>query len=78
MKSDQLNCKTNLREGIISQEVFNRELALCAKLNKEKNGKCGWGKCQDCGVIPLLYKLRKSELLENPAEIKKLKDKIFG
>ena len=46
-------------------------------LAKENKGKCGWGKCKDCGVIPFLYKLRKGQLLENPVEIARAKSKIF-
>ncbi len=64
-------------ENQISKEIFNREVSLCQKLAKENNGKCGWGKCQSCGVIPILYKLYKGELLEDPWEIKKVKNKIF-
>ena len=71
-KKNKLTCKTGLKK-----KVFNREIALCKKLSREHKGKCGWGKCKDCGVIPLLYKLHKGKLLEKPAEIKKAKSKII-
>ena len=58
----------------ISKAVFDKEIAMCRRLSKEK---CAWGKCKDCGVIPLLYKLHKGKLLEKPAEIKKVKGKIL-
>ena len=61
---------------IIKKEIFDKELALCKTLSKENKGKCNWGKCKDCGVVPLLYKLHKGQLLEKPAEIKKAKKKI--
>ena len=73
---NKLTCKTGLKKNIIKKEVFKRELALCKQLSREHKGKCGWGKCKDCGVIPLLYKLHKGKLLEKPAEIKKAKSKI--
>jgi hypothetical protein len=76
MKKKKLNCKTDLKKNIIKKEVFDREIALCKMLTKENKGKCGWGKCKDCGVIPLLYKLHKGKLLDKPAEIKKAKSKI--
>ncbi len=72
----KLNCKTELKKNIIKKEVFERELGLCGKLAKENKGKCAWGKCKDCGVIPFLYKLYKGQLLEKPAEIKRAKSKL--
>lgn len=74
-KKNKLTCKTGLKKNIIKKEVFNREIALCRQLAREHKGKCGWGKCKDCGVIPLLYKLYKGKLLEKPSEIKKAKSK---
>lgn len=73
----KLNCETGLSPNIIDQKVFERELALCKKLNKDNSGNCGWGECANCGVIPLLYKLHKGELLEDPAEIAEIKNKLF-
>ena len=74
--NNKVTCKTGLQKNIINTEVFERERALCCKLSQENGGKCGWGVCKDCGVIPLLHKLRKGEILEDPDEIKKVKDKI--
>ena len=76
-KKNKLTCKTGLKKNIIKKEVFDREIALCRKLSKENRRKCGWGKCQDCGVIPLLYKLHKGQLLEDPVEITKVKNKFI-
>lgn len=76
-KKTKLTCKTGLKKNIIKKEVFDREIALCQMLSKENKGKCGWGKCQDCGVIPLLYKLYKGKLLEKPAVLAKIRKKIF-
>jgi len=77
LKKNKLTCKTDLKKNIVKKEVFKREIALCKRLAKENRGKCGWGKCNDCGVIPLLYKLHKGELLEDSAKIIKIKGKIF-
>ena len=73
----KLTCKTGLRKNIIKKEVFKREIALCQMLSKENRGKCGWGRCKDCGVIPFLYKLHKGQLLKDPVKIIKIKKKIL-
>jgi len=73
----KITCKTGLKKNIIKKDVFDREIALCKKLSKEHKGKCGWGKCRDCGIIPLLIKLHKGKLLEKSSEIKKAKSKII-
>jgi hypothetical protein len=65
------------KKRFINKEIFDEELLICQKLSKENKGKCHWGKCSDCGVIPLLYKLYKGQLLEKSAEIKKIKQEIF-
>lgn len=77
MKKNKLTCKTALKKNIIRKEIFKREIALCKMLSKKNKGKCGWGRCKDCGVIPLLYKLHKGQLLEDSVKIKKIKSKIF-
>jgi len=76
MTKNDPKCETGLAKNIIGQEVFDREIGLCRKLSKENGGKCGWGKCSDCGVIPLLYKLNKGKLLEDD-EAKKTKEEIL-
>ena len=68
----KLTYKTGLKKNEISKTVFEREIALCQKLSK-KDKKCNWGKCKDCGVIPLLYKLHKGILVEDKKELEKLK-----
>ena len=60
----------------MKKEVFDKEINLCKRLAKENKGKCAWGVCKNCGVVPLLYKLYKGKLLEKPAEIKKAKSKL--
>lgn len=74
---NKLTCKTGLKKNIIKKDVFDREVALCGMLCKENKGKCAWGKCKDCGVIPLLYKLHKGELLEKSVDLVKIRKKIF-
>ncbi len=74
---NKLTCKTGLKKNIIKKGVFDREIALCRQLSKEHKGRCGWGKCKDCGVIPLLYKLNKGQLLEDPIKITKIKGRML-
>jgi hypothetical protein len=64
-----LKCTTGLKKDIINCEVFEREIALCRNLSLKNNGGCGWGTCNQCGVIPLLVKLHKGVLIEEPDEI---------
>lgn len=47
---------------------------MCRRLNKKHGGKCAWGECDKCGVIPLLYKLGKGEVYEKEKaqELKKM------
>ena len=71
------SCKTGVKKNLISRTVFERELELCRNLFCENGGTCGWGKCEQCGVIPLLYKLHSGILLEDTKDIKSVKDKIF-
>ncbi|MDD4989758.1 MAG: hypothetical protein PHW31_00380 [Candidatus Pacebacteria bacterium] len=76
-KKHQITCETGLKKNILAKEVFDREMALCKKLHKEHKGKCAWGECKKCGVIPLLYKLHKGKLLEKPLEINKAKSSVL-
>lgn len=55
-------CKTGLKKNIIKKDVFKREMTLCKNLAKKNNGKCGWGICKNCGVIPLLIKLHEEKV----------------
>jgi hypothetical protein len=58
-------------------DVYKKETKMCAKLFKEKQG-CAWGKCADCGVIPLLYKFETGEVVEDENEVKELKNEILN
>ncbi len=62
---------------MIENKVFEREIEQCKKLAKKNQGKCAWGKCQDCGVLFLLYKLGKGKLVEDEKEIASLRKEIF-
>lgn len=63
---------------MITQETFNSELAMCRALSVENGGKCNWGQCEFCGVIPLLYKQYTGHLLEKNDEITELKNQVFN
>ena len=78
MPNKKLSCKTGLKKYVIKKDVFEREIAMCQKLSKKNKGKCNWGKCKDCGVLPLLRKLYQGELVEDKDEIKKIKKDILG
>lgn len=73
----ELSCKTGLKKNIINKCIYEREIALCKKLSKEGNGRCGWGECDKCGVLPLLYKLHKGKLLEDVKDIKDIRKKLL-
>jgi hypothetical protein len=62
-------CKTRLKKNVVNKRTFDREMELCRILSAENKGGCGWGKCASCGVIPLLVKLHKGELLMEEKEI---------
>jgi hypothetical protein len=63
-------------DKIISEEVFEKESKICREMFKEKGG-CAWGKCDSCGVIPMLHKLHKGELLESEEKIEEAKKSAF-
>jgi len=72
--NDKVNCKKGLEKGRISEVLYKKEIALCKDLSEKNGGFCCWGKCEECGVFPLLYKLRKGVLLEDKDKIKKARD----
>lgn len=61
----------------MNKETFEKEISMCQASFKKKGGRCNWGECAHCGVIPLLYKLGKGELYENKDDIEKLKNDIL-
>jgi hypothetical protein len=62
----------------ISRETFKKEIKMCQELAHKNGGKCQWGECDKCGVIPLLYKLSEGKFLEDKKEIKDLKKELFS
>lgn len=56
----------------ISKEIFEKEIAICKSQFQKKQG-CNWGKCKDCGVLPLLTKLHKGVLIEDKEKIENLR-----
>jgi hypothetical protein len=61
----------------MDKEIFEKEIAMCKKLSEKNGGKCNWGECNKCGVIPLLYKLYKGEMYEKEDELKNLKKSVL-
>ena len=62
----------------MEQEVFEKEIGMCRELSKKNGGKCAWGECVKCGVIPLLYKLGKGEFYEKEEDVQKLKKEVLN
>ncbi len=62
-----------MENKIMKKETFEKEIAMCKKLSKENGGKCAWGECKKCGVVPLLYKLGKGKFYEAKDDIKRIK-----
>ncbi|MCK4636235.1 MAG: hypothetical protein KAT32_05230 [Candidatus Moranbacteria bacterium] len=62
---------------MINEDIFDKEVSMCQEMYK-KDKSCNWGKCKDCGVLLLLYKLHKGELIEDKDEVKNFKDEIFS
>jgi hypothetical protein len=75
--SKKPTCKTGLKKNVVKKAIFEREIQLCRQLSEENKGKCEWGKCRDCGVVPLLWKLNKGELLMDKKGISVIKKKLL-
>jgi len=73
----ELACKDGLKKNVIKKDVFDREMGLCKSLSRQNSGQCAWGKCKSCGVVPLLYKLHKGQLIEDKKEVKKVKEFVL-
>ncbi|PIQ06329.1 MAG: hypothetical protein COW72_02075 [Candidatus Nealsonbacteria bacterium CG18_big_fil_WC_8_21_14_2_50_37_10] len=69
-------CKIGLKKHVIKKDVFEREIKICQEYYKKKEG-CGWGKCSECGVPFLLYKLYKGKLIEDKNSIRKFRVEVF-
>jgi hypothetical protein len=72
------DCKAKLQPNVIEKDVFEHELAICQSLSQEHGGKCSWGVCASCGVVPLLIKLHEGVVLEEPEEVAKAKKQVFN
>ena len=62
----------------MDQETFEKELDMCRRLSGENGGRCNWGECAHCGVIPLLHKLRHGVLLESTEAVESARKEVFG
>lgn len=45
--------------------ICQSEMDICRKLSQENGGRCNWGVCDACGVIPLLHKLATGKVCED-------------
>lgn len=61
---------------MLDQETFDKEIKICQKMYKEKDG-CNWGRCDECGVVLLLHKLKTGEVVEDKEGVKRLKKNIL-
>lgn len=57
----------------IDDKTFADEINICKQQSLENNGQCSWGKCSDCGVVPLLIKLNKEKLIEDEKAVRTIK-----
>jgi hypothetical protein len=57
----------------MKDSIFKKEISMCRELCKKNGGKCHWGECEKCGVVPLLHKLAKGKIYEDEREVKELK-----
>ena len=62
----------------MDEETFEKELTMCRRLSEGNGGRCNWGECAHCGVIPLLHKLRHGVLLESAEAVGNAKKEVFG
>lgn len=62
----------------MEKNTFEKEISMCQRLNRDNDGKCNWGECDKCGVVPMLYKLFKGEIKETSEEISSLKEEVFS
>lgn len=60
----------------INEKTYNVEIEICKKHYKQ--GFCNWGKCTECGVVPLLHKMYNKEIVDDAEEIDKLKKQLLG
>lgn len=61
----------------MEKEIFDKEISMCRELSRKNNGKCNWGECEKCGVVPLLFKLGKGEIFEAADEVEKLREEVL-
>jgi len=61
----------------MDKNIFEKEILMCRELSQKNGGKCDWGECDKCGVIPMLYKIGKGEIYEGEIAVKNLKEKIL-
>lgn len=60
----------------ISKKTFDEEIEMC-KRHFLKNGKCAWGKCENCGVPLLLKKLYLGEIIDDAEAVQQFKTDIL-
>lgn len=67
-----LQCISLKSKEKVSKETFEEEIGMCRK-HFLKNGKCAWGKCENCGVPLLLQKLYSGEIIDDHEDVEKFK-----
>jgi hypothetical protein len=61
----------------MDKETFEKEKVQCRELSQKNGGRCNWGECAKCGVIPFMYKLAEGRFYEKEDEIRELKRKVL-
>ncbi len=62
----------------MDKETFEKEVGMCRELSKKNGGRCAWGECAKCGVIPLLYKIGKGEFYDDDKDVKRIKNEALN
>lgn len=60
----------------MDKDVFDKEIEICKKHYGQ--GFCNWGKCAECGVVPLLHKMYDKKIVDDAGEITKLKERLLS
>lgn len=65
-----------IRRILALQSPYDHEMSMCSELHRKQGG-CNWGKCENCGVIPLLHKLKTGKVVEKSEDVHVLKNSVF-
>lgn len=62
----------------MSKATFDTEMAICRDLHNNNGGQCNWGVCDQCGVVPMMYKIFKNEHYEDADQVERMRNEVFS